>query len=288
MAPTTNQRPALGPFISSGLRASHTALYMLYLLLSAALFGGLLLSHRIWRTRCRDAVELLHTASSLLQQYGGMDGTKTVEYKASLNETISRVLDNKLPVVISRACVGGRPRRLQVPNFADTKRFQVQMDDFYNRPALVRAYVAFFVCHLAFVLIMHMKLYTRWWTTHATRLVSPRFAAGNHYAFADVALQDSIACGLTMGYDAASLVNVLLQVSYFTSSRFEDVDGFDLITVTGLSFSLLLVVGALVSASYPSHLGIVYRARCQDVEMNPPWETSTVRTRMRLDCAGVS
>lgn len=269
MSSTTHRRHILGAFIGSGLRAGHTALYMLYLLLSAGLFGGLLLYHRISRTRCRDAVGLLHTASSLLQQYGGMDATKTVEYKASLNETISRVLDNKLPMVISRACVGGRPRTLQVPNLADTKLSQIQMDDFYNNPALLWSYVAFCVCHVAFVLIMNMKLYTRWWKTHAARIVSPGFETGSHYAFVDVALQDSIACGLTIGYDITALANVLLQISYFTSSKFDDFNSFDLITMTGLSFSLLLVVGALASASWPSDLGIVRHPRSQDVEMGP-------------------
>ncbi|KAI4263005.1 MAG: hypothetical protein L6R42_001826 [Xanthoria sp. 1 TBL-2021] len=213
---------------------------------------------RIWRTRCRDAVELLHTASSLLQQYGGMDATKTFEYKASFNETISRVLDNKLPTVISRACVGGRSSTLQAPNFTDTKPSQIQMDDFYTNPALLWSYVPFCVCHVAFVLIMNMKIYTRWWKTHAARIVSPGFETGNHYAFVDVALQDSIACGLTIGYDIAALVNVLLQISYFTSSKFDDFDSFDLITMMGLLFSLLLVIGALASASWPSDLGIVF------------------------------
>lgn len=265
----THQRHILGAFIGSGLRASHTALYMLYLLLSAGLFGGLLLYHRIWRTRCRDAVELLHTASSLLQQYGGMDATKTFEYKASFNETISRVLDNKLPTVISRACVGGRSSTLQAPNFTDTKPSQIQMDDFYTNPALLWSYVPFCVCHVAFVLIMNMKIYTRWWKTHAARIVSPGFETGNHYAFVDVALQDSIACGLTIGYDIAALVNVLLQISYFTSSKFDDFDSFDLITMMGLLFSLLLVIGALASASWPSDLGIVRRPRSQDVEIGP-------------------
>ena len=110
--------------VGSGMSAGHTALYLLYLSLAACIFGASLLYHVIWLSRCRDAIEVSHTASTLLKRYSDMDGTRAAELKVSLNDTISRVLDDKLPKIISRACVGGIPRILQVANFADTKVFR--------------------------------------------------------------------------------------------------------------------------------------------------------------------
>ena len=42
-----------------------------------------------------------HTASTFVRAYTGLDPTKTLEAKASLNDSISLVLDEKLPELIA-------------------------------------------------------------------------------------------------------------------------------------------------------------------------------------------
>ena len=108
-------------FVGSGIPARHTALYILYLLLASGVFGASLLYHRLLLARCRDAIDLSQSASSIIERYGSMDGTKTAEFRASLKGTVSQVLDDKLPMLISRACVSGRWGNLFVANFAHTK-----------------------------------------------------------------------------------------------------------------------------------------------------------------------
>lgn len=83
----------------------NAAILILYLLLAAGIFGSVLLYSIVWFTRCRDAVAVSHTASEFAQAYAGMDPTKTREFKASFNSTTRRVLDGKLPMLISRTCV---------------------------------------------------------------------------------------------------------------------------------------------------------------------------------------
>ncbi|KAI4285565.1 MAG: hypothetical protein L6R35_004647 [Caloplaca aegaea] len=83
----------------------NAAILILYLLLAAGIFGSVLLYSIVWFTRCRDAVAVSHTASEFAQAYAGMDPTKTHEFKASFNSTTRRVLDDKLPMLISRTCV---------------------------------------------------------------------------------------------------------------------------------------------------------------------------------------
>ncbi|KAL8859423.1 MAG: hypothetical protein Q9178_004101 [Gyalolechia marmorata] len=249
---TSSQRHARRTFDGGVARARLTILYILYLLLAAGLFGALLMYHTMWLNRCRDAVEISHTASSLVKQFGGMDGTKTVEFKTSLNNTITRVLDDKLPMVISRACVSGRSRSLHSATVANPKVCQAQMD-FYAYPTLLWAYMVFALCHMSGIMIMQTKNYRPWWKTQATRIASPeKLEADSDRVLVDCTIQDSLASGLTMGYDMATLVNALLQISYWTSSNFDYFDGYDLLTIECLSFSVLLVAGALVSASWPS------------------------------------
>ncbi|KAL8722419.1 MAG: hypothetical protein Q9225_001098 [Loekoesia sp. 1 TL-2023] len=107
--------------------ARHASFLILYLLLAAGVFGGTLLHHIMWVTRCQDAIDMSHTASALARAYAGMDVTKTVEFKASLNSTVSRILDDKLPTFISRTCIS--------------------LDVFNASPVLDLAYMAFAACH---------------------------------------------------------------------------------------------------------------------------------------------
>ena len=255
---TSSQRHARRTFDGGVARTRLITLYILYLLLAAGLFGGLLIFHTMWLNRCRDAVELSHTASSLVKQFGGMDGTKTVEFKTSLNDTVTRVLDDKLPMVISRACVSSRWRSLHSATVANPEVRQAQMD-FYAYSTLLSAYTAFAICHMSGIMIMQMKNYRPWWKTQAPGIASPeRLEADSDGVLVDCTIQDSLASGLTMGYDIAMLINALLQISYWTSSNLDYFDGYDLLTIECLSFSVLLVTGALVSASCPLVEEIIY------------------------------
>lgn len=87
--------------------ARHAAFLILYLLLGAGVFGGILLHRLMWIIRCQDAIDMSHTASEFARAYAGMDVSKTVDFKASLNATVTRVLDDKLPNLIARTCVSG-------------------------------------------------------------------------------------------------------------------------------------------------------------------------------------
>ncbi|KAL8919658.1 MAG: hypothetical protein Q9172_004880 [Xanthocarpia lactea] len=246
---TSSQCHARRTFDGGVARARLTILYILYHLLAAGLFGALLMYHTMWLNRCRDAVEISHTASSLVKQFGGMDGTKTVEFKTSLNDTITRVLDDKLPMVISRACVSGRSRCLHSATVANPKVCQAQMD-FYAYPTLLWAFA---ICHMSGIMFMQTKNHRPWWKTQATGIACPeRLEADSDGVLVDCTIQDSLTSGLTTGYDIAMLVNVLLQISYWTSSNLDYFDGNDLLTIQCLSFSVSLVSGALVSASWPS------------------------------------
>ena len=99
----SNSRKESGSTRTAGARRQF--LLILYLILVAGLFGEILLHRIMWATRCQDAINMSHTASALARTYTSMDVTKTVEFKASFNRTITRVLDNKLPVLILRTCV---------------------------------------------------------------------------------------------------------------------------------------------------------------------------------------
>lgn len=46
-----------------------------------------------------------HTASAFAKTYAGTDVTRTVEFKTAFNTTLLRVLDDKLPALISQTCV---------------------------------------------------------------------------------------------------------------------------------------------------------------------------------------
>ncbi|KAI4277133.1 MAG: hypothetical protein LQ337_002006 [Flavoplaca oasis] len=237
-------------FVGSGIPARHTALYILYLLLASGVFGASLLYHRLLLARCQDAIDLSQSASSILERYGSMDGTKTAEFRASLKGTVTQVLDDKLPMVISRACN--------------------QMHIFHLNSALQWAIEVFFGCHIICVVIMHAKVWKPWWKDQAARIASGEFEEDSRRALTEVAFLDSMACGLTMGYEIAVSLNVLLHISYFTSSVSTDFDPFELLVIQGLLFSLLLVIGALASASWPSEHNTIHRSQYQDVEMGLP------------------
>ncbi|KAL8771176.1 MAG: hypothetical protein Q9209_003347 [Squamulea sp. 1 TL-2023] len=73
---------------------------------------------------------------------------------------------------------------------------------------------------------------------------------GDDGVLVESAIQDSIASGLIMGYDIATMVNCLLQIFYWTS-HITGFDGWDLLSMQGLLYSFLLVVGALATVAWP-------------------------------------
>ena len=199
-----------------------------------------------------------------------MDGTKTADFKTSLTVTVTQVLDDKLPMVISRACVSDRMRDLLVANLADTRVYQDQMDAFHISSSLRWAIEVFFGCHILCVVIVYARVWKPWWKDQAARTASRDLKGDSHCMLTDVAFLDSIACGLTMGYDIAVLLNVLLHISNFTASASRNYDPFDLLIIQGLLFSLLLVIGALASASWPAEHIAIHHPQCQDVELGLP------------------
>ncbi|KAL8736261.1 MAG: hypothetical protein Q9166_000416 [cf. Caloplaca sp. 2 TL-2023] len=172
-------------------------------------------------------MDMSHSAAAFARTYGGMALTKTDQFKASLNSTITRALDDKLPIVISQAC----------------GNFEVLS----TRPVLQWAYMAFFVFHMITTVIIYFKTYRPWWTAH-----SATHEADHACKFADGIIQDSVARGLTLGYDVAAIVNLLLQISYYSSSIIHGYDGFELLSTEGLLFTLLPAIGALGSVAWPS------------------------------------
>ncbi|KAL8799777.1 MAG: hypothetical protein Q9182_005643 [Xanthomendoza sp. 2 TL-2023] len=58
------------------------------------------------------------------------------------------------------------------------------------------------------------------------------------------AMQHSIAGGFTVGYDVASILNILLQICWWTS-MLEGWDALDVLSVEGLSLAFLPAMGAL-------------------------------------------
>ena len=153
------------------------------------------------------------------------------------------------------------------------------MDIFHLNSALQWAIEVFFGCHIICVVIMHTKVWKPWWNDQAARIASGEFEADSRRELPEVAFLDSVTCGLTMGYDIAVLLNILLHISYFTSSASRDFDPFDLLVTQGLLFSLVLVIGALASASWPSEHNTIHHPQYQDVEMGLPRAWSKVQWR---------
>lgn len=91
-------------------------LLILYLLLAAGLFAAILLYQIILVTRCEDAIDMSHTASFFARQYASLDASTTLEFKRALNRSVARVLDDKLPDLISHTCVGHHPCQLDFPS----------------------------------------------------------------------------------------------------------------------------------------------------------------------------
>lgn len=104
-SPCNNKRCLRGGKSTEVTGARLAAFLILYLLLAAGVFGGVLLYGIVWFTRCRDAIAVSHSASEFARAYAGMDMTKTLDFQASFSSTTGRVLDDKLPMLISRTCV---------------------------------------------------------------------------------------------------------------------------------------------------------------------------------------
>lgn len=103
MTSTSSHQEMAGSRSFAGAR--NASILILYFLLSAGMFGGCLLHQVAWVIRCQDAIDMSHTASAFTRTYAGMDVTKAIDLKSFLNSTMTRVLDEKLPALISQACV---------------------------------------------------------------------------------------------------------------------------------------------------------------------------------------
>ncbi|KAL8682210.1 MAG: hypothetical protein Q9186_001748 [Xanthomendoza sp. 1 TL-2023] len=102
------------------------------------------------------------------------------------------------------------------------------------------------------VLLEHM-LYTPWWETLARMKVSSTM----HEADVDLevthqAMQHSIAGGFTVGYDVATILNVILQICWWTPIL-QGWDALDVLSIEGFSLAFLPAMGALVSAAWTSN-----------------------------------
>ncbi|KAL8854598.1 MAG: hypothetical protein Q9221_000633 [Calogaya cf. arnoldii] len=167
-----------------------------------------------------------------------MDGTRAAELKVSLNDTISRVLDDKLPKIISRACT--------------------DLDIFKRKTAPWLLFVAYTTFHLGFVTIMQIKILISWSTAEQAGIASGGSEADSHLPLVGVAFRNRIARGLTISWVIAVVISGVLQFPLVTIFHLFIFDEFDLLALTDLSFSLLLVVGALISVLWPSEDGAVH------------------------------
>ncbi|KAL8688332.1 MAG: hypothetical protein Q9224_004908 [Gallowayella concinna] len=199
MTSATDQRYAARASGSiAGARSA--ALLILYLLLAAGVFGGVLLEHMVWRARIQDAISISESISRFLRLTASMNPTKNTQFRASFNSTISQTLDGKLPMLLKT-------------NY----------------------------------------LYTPWWETLARMKVSSTM----HEADLDLevthqAMQHSIAGGFTVGYDVATMLNVILQICWWTPIL-QGWDALDVLSMEGFSLAFLPAMGALVSAAWTSN-----------------------------------
>ncbi|KAL8975086.1 MAG: hypothetical protein Q9197_000693 [Variospora fuerteventurae] len=250
-SPCNNNKRCLRHGRSTEAKAvRNAATLILYLLLAAGIFGSVLLYSIVWFTRCQDAVAVSHTASELAQAYAGMDPTKTHEFKASFNSTTRRVLDDKLPMLISRTCDS--------------------LDVAHAHQALHWAFLAFFACYCISAAVFYIKAYDIGQGVADTpEAESLCHKAGKMDGPGQDCIQIPMANGYMNGYQAAAAVWSVLTVLVILDYSMSDsnvpgswiLDGDNFTCLQGLLFSVLPALGALVSVSTAS---ASYSRTCQE------------------------
>lgn len=145
---------------------------------------------------------------------------------------------------------------------------QVDRYVFSADPVLGWAYLALSVCHFITSMIVWISFDPVWQETLGSMKDSSRKSeADDDGELAGSVAPNSIAGGLTTGYDAALLLNLVLWICYWTSVL-EGWDGLDLIAMEGFLVAFLPAIGALASAAWQSNLDTVaHHEKCLDEEM---------------------
>lgn len=176
-----------------------------------------------------------HTASAFAKTYAGMDITKTIDFRSSLNSTMTRTLDEKLPALISRACAS--------------------LDVFKASPALRLAYM---ICAAIYGLSV-VVLYTQVSSLEDERpgIVNGSYAndgVDRMHSADDGYIRESISVGFLIGCRVATVVWMFILSSLPWSSAYEGFDYTALISIEGLLFSMLPAIGILTSIAWPWNL----------------------------------
>ncbi|KAL8944102.1 MAG: hypothetical protein Q9216_000693 [Gyalolechia sp. 2 TL-2023] len=218
---------------SSIAGARNASIFILYLFLAAGIFGGTLLYHIVWVTRCRDAIDMSHTASQFAKTYAGMDVTKAVDFKLSLNSTMTRVLDEELPMLISRTCFS--------------------LDVFNASPALRFAYMIFVALYGLSIVVFY---------TQVSCSTEQHAGTGSSYSLdeevdrngstEDGYVQEMMCGGFVIGCKVATVVWILVLSSFpWSSAAFDGYDCLALLSLEGFLFSMLPAMGGLISVAWP-------------------------------------
>ncbi|KAL8944461.1 MAG: hypothetical protein Q9211_000558 [Gyalolechia sp. 1 TL-2023] len=215
--------------VLEGHGARNASILILYLLLAAGMFGGTLFHHIVWVTRCQDAIEMSHTASRFARIYASMDVTKTVDFQLSLNRTVTRILDEKLPVLISRTCVS--------------------LDVFKASAALRLAYMTWIIIYGLSIAVFYTQVSCSN-DGHSGRETGYSLdeEVGGKCSAEEDYVQESISRGFEIGCRVATVVWILMLSSLPWSSAFEAFDYLTLLSLEGLLFSILPAMGILISS----------------------------------------
>ncbi|KAL9600122.1 MAG: hypothetical protein Q9219_003378 [cf. Caloplaca sp. 3 TL-2023] len=226
----------------------HASFFILYLLLAAGVFGGTLLHHILWVIRCQDAVDMSHTASKIAKVYASMDVTKTAEFKTSVNTTITQILDDKLPMFISRTCTS--------------------LDVFNASPPGYWAFMVFAACYGLSMPILYAQA-SSLKEQEARKMADSWEEEGAgvcNTAFAQA--QERIVSGFVIGCEVAATAWIaVLSLSLWTLI-FDNFDYLNLLSLEGLLFSLLPAMGALISLTLTSESRAIQFYYFEDLESN--------------------
>ena len=85
---------------------------VLLLITAATIFGGVLISDAVRMTQCQNAIRFSHTASEFTSTYLKTNISKPPAIKVEIQETIGKVLDDRLPAVILELCVSFHANRM--------------------------------------------------------------------------------------------------------------------------------------------------------------------------------
>ncbi|KAL8835295.1 MAG: hypothetical protein Q9170_003381 [Blastenia crenularia] len=186
----------------------------------------------MWVSRCRDAIAMSHTASTLARTYAGMDVTKTIDFKASFNSTITRVLDEKLPPLISRTCA--------------SSLFHMAS------PAPKLVYMTFVACYELSIIFLYTKASLVGRADSGTKTGwYEQQEVDKDRDVEEANFQGLIDGGFRSGCEMATVVCFIMLYLSFSRTAFNVLGVFDLMNLKGVLFSMLPVIGVLSSAAWP-------------------------------------